>query len=163
MRTDSSTEETSVIYTEDEFNLHEYFFLIFSAVFIIIMLCILSTFIFNRCVMKCCIFREQSVSRSSRQVIWSPCLSLPLQTTFRLVLFQQMSAEDYASLVRKHHEYIKTGTMTPCMRTKASHQASMGHNNDQRRFTLDQTQIIKCNDSTSTHMSLSDSVYLDKL
>ena len=76
-----------------------------------------------------------------------------------------MSAEDYASLVRKHHEYIKTGTMTPCMRTKASNQASMGHNknNDQRRFTLDQSQIIKCNDSTSTHLSLSDSVYLDRL
>ena len=69
MRTDSSTEDTSVIYTEDEFNLHEYFFLIFSAVFIIIMLCILSTFLFNRCVMKCCIISEQRVSRSSRQVI----------------------------------------------------------------------------------------------
>ena len=72
MRTDSSTEDTSVIYTEDEFNLHEYFFLIFSAVFVIIMLCVLSTFLFNRCVMKCCIIREQRVSRSSRQVIWSP-------------------------------------------------------------------------------------------
>ena len=69
MRADSSTEETSVIYTEDEFNLHEYFFLIFSAVFIIIMLCILRTFIFNRCVTKCCIIREQRVSRSSGQVI----------------------------------------------------------------------------------------------
>lgn len=74
-----------------------------------------------------------------------------------------MSAEDYASLVRKHHEYIKTGTMTPCMRTKASNQASMGHNNDQRRFTLDQSQIIKCNDSNNAHLSLSDSVFLDRL
>ena len=69
MRTDSSTEETSVIYTEDEFNLHEYFFLIFSVVFIIIMACVLSTFLFNHCVLKCCIIREQSVTLSSRQVI----------------------------------------------------------------------------------------------
>ena len=70
MRTDSSTEDTSVIYTEDEFNLHEYFFLIFSAVFIIIMVCVLSTFLFNHCVLKCCIIREQSqsVTLRSRQV-----------------------------------------------------------------------------------------------
>ena len=68
VRTNSSTEETTVIYTEDEFNLHEYFFLIFSAVFIITMLCVLSSFLFNRCVTKCCIAREQSAALISRQV-----------------------------------------------------------------------------------------------
>ena len=47
-------EETSVVYTEDEFNMHEYFFLIFSAVFIMVMLCVLFPYLVNHCVNKCC-------------------------------------------------------------------------------------------------------------
>ena len=69
MKKNFSNEETSVIYTEDEFNLHEYFFLIFSAVFIIIMLCVLCTFIFNQCILKCCFVREQDVTFGSKEVL----------------------------------------------------------------------------------------------
>ena len=49
-----TNEETSVVYTEDEFNMHEYFFLIFSAVFIMVMLCVLFPYLVNHCVNKCC-------------------------------------------------------------------------------------------------------------
>ncbi len=75
-------------------------------------------------------------------------------------LFQQMSPEDYASLVRQHHEYIKTGTVTPCMRPRASNHPSVGYR-DERRFTLDQSQIIKCN--VSERLPVTDSVFLDRL
>ena len=56
-------EETSVVYTEDEFNMHEYFFLIFSAVFIMVMLCVLFPYLVNHCVNKCCSVVEVDNSR----------------------------------------------------------------------------------------------------
>ena len=78
------------------------------------------------------------------------------------VFLQQMSPEDYACLVRQQHEYIKTGTMTPCMRPKASnHPSDSVGQRDERRFTLDQSQIIKCNDSDTPPFT--DSVFLDRL
>ena len=55
-------EEKSVIYTEDEFNLHEYFFLIFSAVFIVIMFFVIISYCVNRCLQKC----EDCTSDSER-------------------------------------------------------------------------------------------------
>ena len=90
-------------------------------------------------------------------------MHLPKQS--RVDLFQKkMSSEDYATLVRQHHEYIKTGTMTPCMRTKASNQHSVetvDHKSDERRFTLDQSEIIKCHDQTV--LNDNDTFLLDRL
>ena len=64
-------EETSVVYTEDEFNMHEYFFLIFSAVFIMVMLCVLFPYLVNYCVNKCCAVVEVDNSRdgNSKKVL----------------------------------------------------------------------------------------------
>ena len=57
-----------------------------------------------------------------------------------------MSPEDYAFLVDQHHDYIKTGMTTPSMRTRSTkHPALDGCAIQEKRFTLDQSQIIKCN------------------
>ena len=57
-----------------------------------------------------------------------------------------MSPEDYAFLVDQHHDYIKTGMTTPSMRTRSTkHPALDSCAIQEKRFTLDQSQIIKCN------------------
>ena len=62
------TNEEIVVYTKEEFNLHEYFFLIFSSIFILIMFVIILTYFINHCITSFCMIRKNQRNNQLKRV-----------------------------------------------------------------------------------------------
>ena len=70
--------------------------------------------------------------------------------------------EEYSDLIQQHHDFIKTGDRSRS--NIFSRRNSKKTGDPERRFTLDQSQIIKCNLEDKHNISgYQDSAFLDKM
>ena len=88
---------------------------------------------------------------------------------------KRLTMEEYSDLIQQHHDFIKTGDISrsrsniPKQKDYQVYKSYQRINSKktgdpERRFTLDQSQIIKCNLEDKHNISgYQDSAFLDKM
>ena len=59
---------------------------------------------------------------------------------------KRLTKEEYSDLVQQHYDFIKTGDITRIRSNIFSRRNSKKTGDQERKFSFDQSQIIKCNE-----------------
>ena len=59
---------------------------------------------------------------------------------------KRLTKEEYSDLVQQHYDFIKTGDISRIRSNIFSRRNSKKTGDPERKFSFDQSQIIKCND-----------------
>ena len=151
-----SQEETLVVYTENKFIIHEYFFLIVSAVFLFIMCCFLLSYCVNRCINKFYFIqdnRDYVWPQGIHSYVWFRIVNVFVTFNFDIPIWfdmishidiKRLTMEEYSDLIQQHHDFIKTGDRSRSNIFSRRNSEKTG--DPERKFSFDQSQIIKCNE-----------------